>query len=128
MRRCITQSIICFAALYGTVFSDESEAAFSNYRMWESLGFIIAFAYSNYLCTSVKLYILMSVLIIGMSGYAYVEVTLKRKSASRDITTDVIRRVEPRAVASKEDQFAMKTNSNKDGHKSAGNANAVDEM
>ncbi len=61
------------AALYGCLFTQESEAAFSNYRMWESLGFIIAFAYSNYICTSVKLYILISVLSIGMIGYFIVE-------------------------------------------------------
>ena len=30
-------------ALYGVLFANEEEAAFSNYRLWESLGFIIAF-------------------------------------------------------------------------------------
>ena len=62
-----------FSALYGAIFSSESEAAFSNYRMWESFGFIIAFAYSNFLCTRVKLIILMNVLIVGMAGYLTVE-------------------------------------------------------
>ena len=30
-------------ALYGVLFYSQEEAAFSNYRLWESFGFIIAF-------------------------------------------------------------------------------------
>ena len=33
--------------LYGTLFRRNKEAAFSNYRLWESLGFVIAYAYST---------------------------------------------------------------------------------
>jgi len=63
-----------FAALYGTLFGSESaEAAFSNYRLWESLGFLVAFAYSFYLCAAIKLYILTSALVVGMLGYLVVE-------------------------------------------------------
>lgn len=65
--------------VYGVLFPSESEAAFSNYRMWESLGFIIAFAYSTYLCTSVKLYILTSLLCVGMIGYLIVEYLHRKK-------------------------------------------------
>ena len=66
--------MICvIPALYGSIFSKTSEAAFSNYRMWESLGFIIAFAYSGFICTNIKIYVLTSVLILGMIGYYIVE-------------------------------------------------------
>ena len=47
--------------------------------MWESLGFIVAFAYSSFLCTSVKIYVLLSVLIIGMAGYGVVEYKTRMK-------------------------------------------------
>jgi hypothetical protein len=30
-------------ALYGVLFAKNEEAAFSNYRLWESLGFLFAF-------------------------------------------------------------------------------------
>ena len=30
-------------ALYGVLFASKEEAAFSNYRLWESIGFIVAF-------------------------------------------------------------------------------------
>ena len=65
------------SALYGSIFADESEAAFSNYRLWESLGFIIAFAYSFELCTSVKLYVITSVLVVGWIGFAVVEYIIR---------------------------------------------------
>lgn len=34
--------------------------------MWESVGFVIAFAYSNFICLDIKLYILIAVLILSM--------------------------------------------------------------
>ncbi|KAA8582854.1 hypothetical protein FQN60_015400, partial [Etheostoma spectabile] len=49
------------------------EAAFANYRMWESLGFVIAFAYSTFICLEYKLYILLSVLLLTAVTYPVVE-------------------------------------------------------
>lgn len=63
----------CFQAMYGVFFADNQEAAFSNYRLWESLGFVIAFAYANFLCIKVKLIILLVVLIISLVGYFIAE-------------------------------------------------------
>lgn len=60
-------------ALYGCLFVDETPAAFANFRLWQSVGFVIPFAYSNFLCTDVKLYILMLMLLLGMTGYVVVE-------------------------------------------------------
>lgn len=63
----------CISALYGTLFPHHKEAAFANYRMWESLGFVIAFAYSTFICLSTKLYILIAVLLLAMLTYFWVE-------------------------------------------------------
>ncbi|KAF3850194.1 hypothetical protein F7725_019913 [Dissostichus mawsoni] len=41
--------------------------------MWESLGFVIAFAYSTFLCLETKLYILLSVLVLTVFTYPIVE-------------------------------------------------------
>ncbi|KAJ8402829.1 hypothetical protein AAFF_G00361430 [Aldrovandia affinis] len=60
---------------------NKREAAFSNYRMWESTGFVIAFAYSNFLCLSVKLYILIGALVVSMGLYGWVE-NQERKSCA----------------------------------------------
>ncbi|NP_001137419.1 protein unc-93 homolog A isoform X3 [Homo sapiens] len=60
-------------ALYGVLFEKSKEAAFANYRLWEALGFVIAFGYSMFLCVHVKLYILLGVLSLTMVAYGLVE-------------------------------------------------------
>uniref|UniRef100_A0A3Q4GVT9 Protein unc-93 homolog A n=1 Tax=Neolamprologus brichardi TaxID=32507 RepID=A0A3Q4GVT9_NEOBR len=60
-------------ALYGILFPREKEAAFANYRMWESLGAVIAFAYSTFLCLEYKLYIVLAVLVVTAITYPIVE-------------------------------------------------------
>ena len=64
---------LCFSALYGSLFNENSEAAFANYRMWESVGMIIPLAYSSFLCMTVKIGILMAFLVISMVCYGAVE-------------------------------------------------------
>ncbi|XP_011252242.1 UNC93-like protein [Camponotus floridanus] len=65
--------------LYGTLFRRNKEAAFSNYRLWESAGFVIAYAYSTHLCARMKLYVMLTVLITGSIGYIIVELLHRRK-------------------------------------------------
>ncbi|CAG5039159.1 unnamed protein product [Parnassius apollo] len=66
--------------LYGVLFRRNKEAAFSNYRLWESAGFVVAYAYSTHLCARMKLYVMMVVLLIGFLGYTIVEILHKRKA------------------------------------------------
>ncbi|XP_048699968.1 protein unc-93 homolog A isoform X2 [Caretta caretta] len=60
-------------ALYGVLFEKHKEAAFANYRLWESLGFVIAFGYSTFFHVYVKLYIVMAVLVVAIATYGTVE-------------------------------------------------------
>ncbi|XP_021940392.1 UNC93-like protein isoform X2 [Zootermopsis nevadensis] len=69
--------------IYGTLFRRNKEAAFSNYRLWESAGFVIAYAYSTHLCARMKLYVMLAVLVVGFAGYIVVEVLHKRKAVRR---------------------------------------------
>jgi hypothetical protein len=46
----------------------------------ESLGFAIAYAYSNYLCVNVKLYLLVGYLTIGITGYGLIELRTRLKA------------------------------------------------
>lgn len=71
--------------IYGALFRRNKEAAFSNYRLWESAGFVIAYAYSRQLCARMKLYVLFAVLALGMVGYAIVEI---RQAAKVSKTLD----------------------------------------
>lgn len=43
-----------------------------------SLGYVVAFGYSYFLCTSVKIYILTAVLVTGILGYLAVEIPRRR--------------------------------------------------
>jgi predicted transporter len=55
------------------LFPGNEEAAYSNYRVWRSMGFILAYAYSPYLCISTKIYILLALFFIGIGGYVVIE-------------------------------------------------------
>lgn len=71
-------------AFYGVIFPGESEAAFSNYRLWESLGFIIAYACSTVTCIPDKIVTLLVFLSVGITGYLTIEVIEKTGRLKRD--------------------------------------------
>ncbi|XP_071950683.1 protein unc-93 homolog A-like [Antedon mediterranea] len=72
-------------AIYGVYFNEKQESAFSNYRLWESIGFAASFGYSNFICVSTKLAILVSFLVIGMMAYLFVDVKESRKSVAYEM-------------------------------------------
>ena len=61
------------SALYGVVFTDNAEAAFSNYRLWESVGFALFYVLIPRIRTRITLIILLVFLSVGILGYALVE-------------------------------------------------------
>ncbi|XP_063607088.1 UNC93-like protein [Penaeus indicus] len=71
-------------ALYGVIFPGESEAAFSNYRLWESTGFIISYACSSLICIEPKVIILLVFLLLGVLGYYAVEFLERRGGLRKD--------------------------------------------
>lgn len=71
--------------MYGVLFEKSEEAAFSNYRLWESLGFILAYVLQITTCLYIKLWVVVAVLVLGMAGYLTIEVmeySKKRQSSS----------------------------------------------
>ncbi|KAE8601856.1 hypothetical protein XENTR_v10013815 [Xenopus tropicalis] len=76
-------------ALFGVLFDEHKEEAFANYCLWESLGFVIAYGYSTFLCVSIKLYILLAVLLIAIVSYGcveYLEYVEHKKATSTSIS------------------------------------------
>jgi len=68
-------------ALYGVLFASDEEAAFSNYRLWESFGFLLAFiTQASGVCVLPKLIITLVVLSLAMVGYLMLEI-VERKEA-----------------------------------------------
>ncbi|XP_031844360.2 UNC93-like protein [Nomia melanderi] len=70
---CDAMWLVQVNSLSGILFPGKEEAAFSNFRLWESTGSVITYVYSPYLCTQTKLYILMGFLCVGMIGYGLIE-------------------------------------------------------
>ncbi len=66
-------------SFYGVLFVDNDEAAFSNYRLWESTGFVIFYIITPYIRIRLALIILLIFLTIGMIGYGITEYRLRKK-------------------------------------------------
>lgn len=77
----MSNPILClfYTAFYGVLFTANKEAAFSNFRLWQSVGFAISFTYANFICINIKLYILFGILLTGMVGYMTIEFRERRK-------------------------------------------------
>ena len=73
-------------ATYGILFAIDKEAAFSNYRLWESIGFLISFILQTQVCIEVKLYVLVAVIVCGFSGYCLIEINERRNKKTLNIT------------------------------------------
>jgi len=68
-------------ALYGCLFANDEEAAFSNYRLWESMGFIFAFATNSAgMCVFPKIITTIVFLGLGMLGYLILELLERKKT------------------------------------------------
>ncbi|CAL1287420.1 unnamed protein product [Larinioides sclopetarius] len=67
-------------ALYGLMFPNDREAAFSNLYFWSFLGFFLSYSYANYFTVAVKINILLCFLFVGMLGYMIGQIKLKSSS------------------------------------------------
>ena len=65
-------------SFYGVLFSENKEAAFSSYRLMESIGYLTAFVLQTQLCIEAKLYILLIVLSVGLLGYFCIELNERK--------------------------------------------------
>ncbi|CAB3227160.1 unnamed protein product [Arctia plantaginis] len=75
---CDSVWIVQINAYYGILFPGREEAAFANFRLWESVGYIIAYILSPYLRTTHKAYLLLATMAVGVSCYFFVEYQQRR--------------------------------------------------
>jgi len=66
-------------SMYGTIFKETREAAFSNAGLWLSIGFIIVYLNAGLLCMSLKIYIYLGFLGITLICYYIVEIQIRRE-------------------------------------------------
>ena len=60
------------------MFSSNQEPAYANLRMFQALGFTIAYMYSKFLCEYIKLYIAGAFVVCAVSLQTIVEIRVKR--------------------------------------------------
>ncbi|XP_077996495.1 protein unc-93 homolog A-like [Glandiceps talaboti] len=72
-------------SMLGVLFPQNKESAFSNYRLWQSLGAAITFGYSNYLCMLPKICIAGVLLLVAMSTYVLFEYKNQHNRAFRQM-------------------------------------------
>ncbi|XP_033118914.1 protein unc-93 homolog A-like [Anneissia japonica] len=77
----VWQTQIC--SIVGVLFPDCQEAAFANFRMWQAVGFSIAFASSipNSVCVYHKLYGIGGWLVLSMIAYYLVEIIVRNEKS-----------------------------------------------
>ena len=73
-------------ALYGVLFVDNSEAGFSNYRLWESAGFAFFYIITPFTRIRIILIILLGFLSAGAAGYASIEYRCRRSMTKEEKT------------------------------------------
>ena len=89
------------------MFKEHQEAAFANYRLFESVGFLVAFAYASALNTEQKLYIVLAFLILGMGGYVVCELVDRSSPKVEQVEAEKDGDLEKRNSAFEEDEAAL---------------------
>ncbi|XP_063825730.1 UNC93-like protein [Ostrinia nubilalis] len=82
---CDSVWLVQLNAYYGILFPGREEAAFANFRLWESVGYIIAYVISPYLRTSEKTYLMFTMMIVGVTMYFTVEYRERRGKNELDM-------------------------------------------
>jgi len=75
-------------ALYGTLFVENKEAAFSNRNLWRSLGSVLAYGYGHHLSVYTKTSILLAFLVFGFLCYIFVELIERKLKTKTKKTHD----------------------------------------
>ncbi|KAJ9595396.1 hypothetical protein L9F63_013420 [Diploptera punctata] len=70
--------IVSITALYGIMFPHNLASAYSNYMLWDAVGYAIGYGYSSWVSIKIKVGILIAILVIGIAGYLDAEIRLRK--------------------------------------------------
>lgn len=73
-------------AFYGYVFKKNLAPGYSNYRLWESVGYVIAYAYTPYIKVLNSAVVLIVFVTLGLLGFAVVDVRYNFPSVWTKVT------------------------------------------
>lgn len=75
--------VYSLSAASGILFPGHEEAAFSNFRLLESIGSVCFYVISPLLCTRTKLFSLLVGIVLGLSGYSTIEYLERRAKSGK---------------------------------------------
>uniref|UniRef100_A0A1I8IA13 Solute carrier family 40 protein n=1 Tax=Macrostomum lignano TaxID=282301 RepID=A0A1I8IA13_9PLAT len=70
-------------ALQGELFPEDQVAAFASYKVWESLGYLVGFAYSTAVCTRHKLLVMLGLLALSTACFTVHNLTRRKETKLR---------------------------------------------
>ena len=65
------------------LFSEKKEAAFAGLKMCQAMGAVTNFLTAKMMCTTSKIYLIMTVLVVAMTGYVVLEIRLRVNSEDK---------------------------------------------
>ena len=68
-----------FAGLVNLSCPDDHDVAFQNFRMLQGLGAALAFSLGAFVCVAVKLYIIISLMVLAILCYVIAEYRIRRE-------------------------------------------------
>ncbi|XP_074641817.1 protein unc-93 homolog A-like isoform X2 [Tubulanus polymorphus] len=71
-------------AVWQPQLADQQEPAIASHRMFFTLGSAVVFAYGNFICMHLKIYLGLALTILGISSYGIAEFLYRRKLAQKE--------------------------------------------
>ena len=75
-----------FTGLVSLLFVDNPEAGFAHYNIWQAVAYSVSFAYTTFLCFSIKAYIFICCLVATAICYIALEIRIRNVTKSTNIT------------------------------------------
>ena len=77
--------LLLLSGLVSMLFVDNPEAGFAHYNIWLAVAYSICFAYTTFLCFTVKTYIFIASLLVASVCYGTLEFRIKRTQKTKRI-------------------------------------------
>ena len=71
------------------MFVENTEGAFSAYRFFEAIGFVLGYVYNKFICVDTKTYILMALHVIGSALYYLTEYVNKKQERKKPVSVEM---------------------------------------
>ena len=75
------------SAICGIYFPEDKEGAFSQFKLWQAVGWITSYSYGKHLRTYAKIYIFISFSVLGILGYLMTELLNRKQKSTSEKST-----------------------------------------